>query len=143
MRKLTLLAINCLLLLSQLPHVFADSENVSKEIERIEIGENCETIYYKDGHKEVFVTSRVNVNFGASTGTAHVIEIPQPPPHKPFPIDKIFRIIRHILEIFSSCGVGGSLIAWMIWNIIKRLRRGRPRDYHEVDWQIARIMRKN
>jgi len=120
MQKFTLIAISCLLLLSQIPHVFASSsENVSHEIERIEIGENCKTIYYKDGSKEVFVTCKVNVNFAASAGVAHVQTSPTPPA-QPFPIDKIFRIIKQILDTLRSCGAGSALLALMIWNIIRR-----------------------
>ncbi|MDH5266765.1 MAG: hypothetical protein OEW62_03700 [Candidatus Bathyarchaeota archaeon] len=181
MHKLTLVTITCLLLLSHFPHVFADSENVSKEIERIETGENVKIVYYKDGHKEMFVsgsvTMGVNVNIDSSdenesvfnkverieteenckityygdghkemfvtgsvdmhfdvSGTAQIEVTTSPPPSEPFPIDKIFGIIKHILEALSTYGVGGSLLAWMIWNVIKRLRHGRPRDYRGVIW---------
>lgn len=130
MQKSTLITIICLLLLSHFPNVFADNENVSKEIERIEIGENVKIVYYKDGHKEMFVSGNVNVNFDVS-GTAQAISSPPP---EPFPIDKILGIIKHILEALSTYGVGGSLLAWKMWNVIKRLRRGRPRDYRGVTW---------
>jgi hypothetical protein len=131
MQKTTLISIIFLLLISQITHVFANSQNVSNEIERIEIGENSKTIYYKDGSREMFVTAIVN--FGFSVKTTPIIEVH--PPLFPIPIDKIFRIIRQILEnIFNASGVGCFLLAWKIWNLIKGLRRGRPRDYRGVEW---------
>jgi hypothetical protein len=134
MQKSTLITIIFLLLISQVTHVFANSENVSREIERVEIGENSKTIYYKDGTKEMFVTGSLNVNFGSSVGTAHVIGVPTPAPSIPF--DKIFQILKQILEgIFGTIGLGCLLLAWKILNIIKGLRRGRPKDYNEVSWK--------
>ena len=52
----------------------------------------------------------------------------------PIPVDKILRIIKQILDALNACGAGDALLAFTIWNIIKRMRKGRPRDYHGVEW---------
>lgn len=117
------------MLLTQIPNVSANGENVSKEVERIEMSENCKTIYYTDGSAEVFVTFVENLNLHASSSAAYTQA-----PITPFPIDKILRIIKQILDTLNAYGAGDALLAFTIWNIIKRLRRGRPRDYHGVEW---------
>jgi hypothetical protein len=119
------------MLLTQIPNVLANSGNVSKEIERIEISENCKTIYYTDGSAEVFVTAVANLNFHTSTSVTYT---PIPITPLPIPIDKILRIIKQILDTLNTCGAGDVLLAFIIWNTIKRLRRGRPRDYHGIEW---------
>jgi len=122
MQRVTLIIIASLLLLSQIPHVFANSENISKEVENIDTEED----------ENIYRISSINVvSYFPSVGT--IVRQPSPtPPTEPFPIDKIFRIIKQILDTLSSCGVGYSLLAWFIWNAIKGLRRGRPRDYRGI-----------
>lgn len=55
MKKLILMCIVLLLLISQAGNVFAQKGNISKGIERVEILENMKTIYYKDGSKEIII----------------------------------------------------------------------------------------
>jgi len=132
MQRLTLLTITCFLLLSQIPSVFANSGNVSNEIERIEVKEGMKIVYYKNGLREVYVSFSESANVDTSIETTtQVIHTPIHP-IEPLPIDKIFRIIKQVLDTISSYGVGCSLLAWMIWNTVKRLRRNRPRDYRGV-----------
>jgi len=120
MQKLTLITIICLLLLSQIPSVFANSGNVSNEIERIDVKEGMKIMYYKNGLREVFLTVYGSVNVATSVETTTQV-VPTPvTPIKPFPIDKIFRIIKQILDTLRSCGAGSALLALMIWNIIRR-----------------------
>lgn len=52
-----------LLLLSQILHVLASDENVSEEIERVEIGDNCKTTYFENGTKLIEITPQVNMIF--------------------------------------------------------------------------------
>lgn len=133
MQKSALITITFLLIISQVTHVLATtSENASREIERVEIGENYKKIIYKDGTVEMFVNAIANLKLSDSV-TADVIKIPKPP--FPFPIEKIFELIKQILEALAGGGVGCALLAWKIWNIIKGLRRGRPRDYRGAAWQ--------
>jgi len=134
MQKLTIVAISCLLILTQIPNVFANSGNISNGIERIEMKDGMKIVYYKNGLREVFFTvyECVTVDTSVET-TTQVIRTPLPP-IEPFPIDKIFRIIKQVLDTISSYGIGCSLLAWMIWNTIKRLRHDRPRDYRGVAW---------
>jgi len=119
--------------LTQIPKVSANSENGSKEIEKIEIGENCKTIYYADGSAEMFVTAVASLNFHTSASVVYT-QAPIAPPL--IPIDKILRIIKQILDNLNACGAGDAILAFAIWNIIKRIRKGRPRDYHGVEWRI-------
>ena len=119
--------------LTQIPNVSANSENGSKEIEKIEIGENCKTIYYTDGSAEMFVTAVASLNFHTSTSVVYT-QAPIAPPL--IPVDKILRIIKQILDTLNACGAGDAILAFTIWNIIKRIRKGRPRDYHGVEWRI-------
>lgn len=131
MQRLTLITVTCLLLLTQIPNVFANSGNFSNEIEKIEIKDGMKTIYYKNGLREVFFTVYGTVNAVASVETTtQLIHTPI----EPFPIDKILRIITHVLDTLNRYGVGSTFLAWMIWNVIKRLRHGRPRDYRGTAW---------
>jgi len=131
MKRLIALSIFLIFFLSQVTLALADYQNASKQIERIETTENSRTTYYTDGSKEVFVTSSLNINFGASAGTAHVIGIPAPPPSVPF--EKVIDILKEIVDgISRSIGVGFPLLAWKIWNTIRGLRRNRPKDYNDV-----------
>jgi len=133
MQKLILLVIIACFA-SQIVSASATSENVSREIERIEINGTFKTVYYSDGSKESFFT--VVESLQASTGVAQVIGVSSPAPLNPFPIiDKILKLIKQILDTLNSCGVGYSLLAWSIWNVIKRLRRGRPRDYRGIAYK--------
>lgn len=114
MKKLSFIILLCFfMLLTQIPNVSANSENSSKEIERIEIGENCKTIYYADGNAEMFVTAVASLNFHTSTSVVYT-QAPITPP--PIPIDKIFRIIKAILNTLNICGAGNALLAFTIWN---------------------------
>jgi hypothetical protein len=134
MQKLTMVTISCLLILTQIPNVFANSGNISNGIERIEMKDGMKIVYYKNGLREVFVSFSGSVNVDTSVETTtQVIHTPIHP-IEPFPIDKILRIIKQVLDTISSYGVGCSLLAWMIWNTIKRLRHDRPRDYRGVAW---------
>jgi len=84
MEKLAFIIMLCFfMLLTQIPNVSANGENVSKEVERIEMSENCKTIYYTDGSAEVFVTFVENLNLHASSSAAYTQA-----PITPFPIDK-------------------------------------------------------
>jgi len=128
MQKLTIITITCLLLLTQIPNVFANSGNSSSEIEKIEMKD------YKNGLRGKFLTFYGSVNVVTSVETTtQLIHIP---PIEPFPIDEIFRRIKQILDALGRYGVGSTFLAWRIWNVIKRLRRGRPRDYRGViEWR--------
>lgn len=57
------MSIICLLLLGQILHVLSSDENVSEEIERVEIGDNCKTTYFKNGTKLIEITPQVNMIF--------------------------------------------------------------------------------
>lgn len=119
MKKLPIVCIILLLLISQSTLVLANNENVSKEIEQVETVENG---------KEVFATLFANSKVSSSVETV----IRTPPLIIPF--NEIFRILKLIFEnIFGRAGLGYFLLAWKIWNIIKGLRRGRPRDYRKVN----------
>lgn len=91
-----------------------DTESLSNEIERIEYGENSKTVYYKDGHKEMFVTCSVAMNIGISAGVAHVVGVPTPPLN---PIDflkilrEIFGVIKQFVDLLGGIGLGGGLLA--------------------------------
>jgi len=77
-------------------------------------------IYYTDGTKEVFITLVENMN------------VHYTPPDWPSMIERMFKIINQILKTLAKVGVGSFLLAWGIWNLIKSLRKGRPRDYYGV-----------
>ena len=97
MQKLTMVTISCLLLLSQIPHVLASSENVSREIERVEIGDNCKTTYFENGSKLIEITSQLNVVFGLNAEIiTWTVEFPK---QHPFVI--ILENIKLIIEIVS------------------------------------------
>lgn len=104
MERSTLVTIFCLILLSQFPNVLANEENLPEENEIIKKFHDCDSWTFDINTKSDIL-----------------------PPSEPFPWDKIFKI----LEIFSSFIpiIGGSLLAWKVWNVIKRWRHGRPRDY--------------
>jgi len=130
MKKLVLVCTILFLLISQATLVLADSGNVSKEIEQVETVENGKIVYYKDGTKEMFVTLSENLKSSSSVETVYMVRTPPPT----IPFNEIFRILKLIFEnIFGSAGLGCFLLAWKIWNIIKGLRRGRPRDYRKVN----------
>jgi len=113
-----------------------NATNSSNEIERVEIGENSKTIYYKDGGKEMFVTCSVTTNIGISAEVAHWVTVITPPSN---PIGfliktlrEIFGIIKQFADLLGVIGLGGALLAWRIWNQIKSLRGNRPPDYYGV-----------
>lgn len=119
MKRLTTVIIIILFLSTQIPNALAEDD-------RIETTEN-------DGGKQMFLTFSVNINFELSTGVSHVVSIP--PPYS-FPFEKIFEIISEIMKnVFNPIGVGCTLLAWKIWNLIKGLRPNRPKDYNEVNWK--------
>jgi len=117
MQRLTLLAITCFLLLSQIPSVFANSGNVSNEIERIEVKENMKIIYYKSGLKEVFFTVSENMNVESSVGMAHVVSAPI----VPFDWIQLFlKIWGAIISLPSLAALGKMIrgfLRWLYWKI--------------------------
>ena len=112
-----------LLLITQSPHAFADNSN---KIEKVEIKDGMKIIYYKNGLKEMSITIAENVNVASSFQAQTVVYIQKPSPPD---FREILRFIEKILESVNSMGVGCALLAWAILNQIKKLRRGRPRDY--------------
>ena len=131
MRKASLITvILCLLFTSQIHQVFAVEQNSTKEIERIEVKDGMKITYYTDGTREIFVTFIENINAQTSVSTvSHTIYIP---PNWWDITERIFKIINQFLKTLAKAGIGSFLLAWEIWNIIKSLRRGRPRDYYGV-----------
>lgn len=116
------------ILLSQVALVFAQGDNAAnKEIDRIETTENSQTIYYKDGTRDMFVTSAVNVHISAESAVS--IFVTTPPPFS-FPFKEFLEILKDVIEnIFGSIGVGCAVLALIIWNRIRGLRNNRPKDY--------------
>jgi hypothetical protein len=132
MKKATLIMIIfCMLLLLNVPNVFAQNEANSREIDKIETTENSKTIYYTDGTKHMFVTAAAAINLEAQ-GYSHSVIVPTPPPT--LPLKEILEIVKKIIEnIFGQIGIGCSILAWAIWNRLKSLRHNRPKDYDEIE----------
>lgn len=128
---LLLLAMTLAFLFSTSVSYAADSGNSGVEIERIEMDGNTKTVYYTDGRKAVFFTISGSVNADVSVGTAHVHSVPAPP-FRPPDITEILQIIKQILDLLGANGLGWGLLAWTIWNCVRKLRRNRPRDYYGV-----------
>jgi len=114
------------LFLSQVAQVFAAEQKCSKEIERVEVKDGLKIIYYTDGTKKACLTIGTNVCFHTSSSTS-VIKVYTSPDWS-----KITEIAKQIFKTLKMIGLGCFLLASRIWNIIKSLRKGRPRDYHGV-----------
>ena len=121
-----------LLIMTQIARCSALEENSSNETERIEIGKNPKRVYYNNESVEMSVSGRVVVYYHPQTCT--VFGSSTPPPPKPPDIIEILKIVKEILRSFIGYGVGCILLAWKIWNVLKGLRRGRPRDYRGILW---------
>lgn len=131
MQKL-LITLLLLLFVSEVYPAFANSESVSKEIEKVEIKNGMKIIYYKNGKREFFFSAIEVLGVDSSVET-HVSYVSFPPFR--IPIDAILRILKQVAEVLTASGVGCSLLAWEIWNCIKGLRRGRPKDYDGLSWR--------
>lgn len=133
MKRLGLLSlILCFLFLSQVAQAFAAEQNSSRKIERIEVKNGTKIIYYTDGTKEVFITLVENIN--VQTSVSSVSRVNTPPDWSSI-IERILKIINQILKTLAKAGVGSFLLAWEIWNLIKSLRKGRPRDYYGIGFK--------
>lgn len=130
MRRLLTMVI-LLALASQVVLVLASDGH--REIERIEVKGNTETIYYTDGSKEVEVgiSAGVGISEGVSVGTAHVIDVPSPPVEPPSWIRDLLSLLKQIRDVLFG-GVAGGVLALGIWKAIKRKREGRPPDYYKL-----------
>jgi len=120
------------LFLSQVAQAFAAEQNSSRKIERIEVKNGTKIIYYTDGTKEVFITLVENIN--VQTSVSSVSRVNTPPDWSSI-IERILKIINQILKTLAKAGVGSFLLAWEIWNLIKSLRKGRPRDYYGIGFK--------
>jgi len=118
MLRLTVILIACFILLVQMPCVSAT--DVTAETDNKENG----TVYR--------VSSSLNIVF--NLGTTGVVYSPPIVPPEPFPIEKISKILKQLMDFLIGPGVGCTILAWKVWNIIKRLRQDRPRDYRRVEW---------
>ena len=133
MKRLGLLSlILCFLFLSQVTHVLAIEQNSSREVEKVEVKNGMKIIYYSDGTREFFITCSANINVQSSVSPVISRTVYYAPPNWPNIIERIFKVINQILKTLAKVGVGSFLLAWQIWNIIKSLRKGRPRDYYGV-----------
>ena len=131
MKRLGLLSlILCFLFLSQVTHVLAIEQNSSREVEKVEVKNGMKIIYYSDGAREFFIACSANINVQTSVSTVVSRAVHYTPPNWPNIIEKIFKVINQILKTLAKVGVGSFLLAWRIWNLIKSLRKGRPRDYY-------------
>jgi len=122
------------LFLSQVAQAFAAEQNSSRRIERIEVKNGTKIIYYTDGTKEVFITLVENINVQTSVSPVSRVIYYTPPDWSSI-IERILKIINQILKTLAKAGVGSFLLAWEIWNLIKSLRKGRPRDYYGIGFK--------
>jgi len=100
MQKLTLIAITCFLLLSQISGVLASEENVFEEIERVEIGDNCKTTYFKNGTKLIEIAPQINMIFGLNAeAVTWTVQIPKEHPF--FTLESI-KLIIEIVSVTVS-----------------------------------------
>jgi hypothetical protein len=133
MKNLILIGI-FLILSSQIPNAFAGNQNASRKVDRIETLENGKITYYKDGTTATYLhftgTTMLTFNLSGTADVDHTSFVPPPQ----FPADYILKIVKLIFETVSAGGVVSTLLAWMIWNSIKTLRKGRPKDYWGVTW---------
>jgi len=130
--KLLLVGI-CILLIVQAPQVFAQipaEDGTNGKVYRVEIKDGNKTTYYTDGSKYVEIDLSASVSVGISSGTAHVINIPVPPP--PFDFGRVIDIIKELIDALVGGGGVCVLLAWRILDMIRQPRRGRPRDYNGV-----------
>jgi hypothetical protein len=130
--KLPLVGI-CILLIVQVPQVFAQipaEGGTNRKVDRVEIKDGSKTTYYTDGSRNVEIDLSASVSVGISSGTAHVVNIPVPPP--PFDFGRVLDIIKEFIDALVVGGGVCVLLAWKILDLIRRPRRGRPRDYHGV-----------
>ena len=122
----------CFLFLSQVTQVFAIEENNSRNIEKVEFKDGMKIIYYSDGTREFFVVCSTVIKAQTSVSSVVSHTVYYRPPNWPSVIERIMKIIKQIIETLNGISTGCFLLAWRIWNIIKGLRKGRPRDYYGV-----------
>jgi hypothetical protein len=133
MKKIAVITIAfCIIFLLQIPNVFAQNESTVREIDWIENGTNYQKIYYKDGTVAMFVTASATLNIESQSYASYSVFVPTPP--FSFPLKEILELLKKIFDnIFGQIGIGCTLLAWVIWNRIKGLRRNRPKDYDGIE----------
>ena len=135
MRKIAVITVFIAFLTIFSQHVYqvhAITHDRTKKIETVENKENHEIIYCKNGTRTILVIFHEGIGFRSKPASSTHYTIYKPPIDWREIFKTLLRIVKQIAETLCELGASCFLLAWQIWNTIKTLRRGRPRDYRKI-----------
>jgi len=132
MRKIAVITVFIAFLTIFSQHVYQVHAITHDRTKKIEPVENHEIIYCKNGTRTILVIFHEGIGFRSKPASSTHYTIYKPPIDWREIFKTLLRIVKQIAETLCELGASCFLLAWQIWNTIKTLRRGRPKDYRKI-----------